>query len=124
MKLGKIFLWFFAGLICLSLISCQNDKKDDDFSGVSNLIAKRNKSRYEVAKDAAQEKNNTSKQKTDDKFNSAKSESKPTRKEISSIVLYKENVKILGSKSGRTLAKGVAYINKQGEIVKIKIVKN
>ena len=123
MKSGKIFVWFFVSLICLSLTSCKNDNKDD-FSGVSDLIASRNKSRYEVADRVAQEKNETSKQKTEDKFNSVKSSSKSKREELSSIVLYKENVKILGSKSGRTLAKGVAYINKQGEIVKIKILKN
>jgi hypothetical protein len=123
MKPEKIFLWFFASLMCLSLISCQNDKKDDDFSGVSNLIANRNKSRYEVADSAMQEKNETS-NKTNDKVNSVKSGSKSKREKLSSIVLYKENVKILGSKSGRTLAKGVAYINKQGDIVKIKILKN
>ena len=123
MKPEKIFLWFFASLMCLSLISCQNDKKDDDFSGVSTLIANRNKSRYEVADSAMQEKNETS-NKTNDKVNSVKSGSKSKREKLSSIVLYKENVKILGSKSGRTLAKGVAYINKQGDIVKIKILKN
>jgi hypothetical protein len=123
MKPVKIFLWFFVGLFCLSLTSCKNDNKDD-FSGVSDLIANRNKSRYEVADRAVQEKNETSKQKTDDKFNSVKSGSKSKREKLSSIVLYQENVKILGSKSGKTLAKGVAYINKQGDIVKIKILKN
>jgi hypothetical protein len=122
MKPVKIFLWFFVGLFCLSLTSCKNDNKDD-FSGVSDLIANRNKSRYEVADSAMQEKNETS-NKTNDKVNSVKSGSKSKREKLSSIVLYKENVKILGSKSGRTLAKGVAYINKQGDIVKIKILKN
>ncbi len=122
MKSRKIFLWFFVGLFCLSLNSCKDDNKDD-FSGVSDLIASRNKTRYEVADSAVHEKNETSK-KTNDKVNSVKSGSKSKREKLSSIVLYKENVKILGSKSGRTLAKGVAYINKQGEIVKIKILKN
>jgi len=72
MKSGKILLWFFVGLFFLSLNSCKNDNKDD-FSGVSDLIASRNKSRYAAADRAVQEKNETSKQKTDDKFNSVKS---------------------------------------------------
>ena len=123
MKAGKIFLWFFVGLICLSLTSCKNDNKDD-FSGVSDLISNRNKARYTAADRAAQEKNHTSKQEAANKFNAVQSESKSKREELSAIILYKENVKILGSKSGKTLAKGVAYINKQGEIVKIKILNN
>jgi len=121
MKTGKLFVCVLTGLVVMLLSSCQDKKQDDDFSGVGRLISSRNKARYEEAKNPAPEKKYTNQKETTYKKDSTQSESKT--EQLSSIVLYEENVKILGSNSGQTLAEGVAYINKKGEIVKIKILK-
>jgi hypothetical protein len=88
-----------------------------------------NKARYDAVeklapKEQSIDKTNVSKKNTTDNTNALKSESNSRQEKLSSITLYEEKIKILGSKSGRTLANGVAYINKKGEIVKIKILKN
>ena len=93
------------------------------------MIASRNKARYDAAeklppKEQSIDKTSVSEQNSTDKTNALKSEPDSRQEQLSSIVLYEEKIKILGSKSGRTLANGVAYINKKGEIVKIKILKN
>jgi hypothetical protein len=124
MKARKLFVYVLAILFFLILTSCEDKKKDNDFSGVSRLIADRNKARYENTEKSIPNQKPTSKKEIIKKNSTVKSESSSKEKELSSIVLYEENVKILGSKSGKTLAKGVAYINKQGQIVKLKIIKN
>ena len=42
---------------------------------------------------------------------------------FSLVVLYEKNVEIVDSSSRIALAKGVAYMNKEGQIIKIKIIK-
>ncbi len=121
MRSGKLFVCLLAGLVFMVFASCQDEKKDDDFSGVGNLISNRNKARYEEAEHSAEKKSYTSKRKITTKKDAVQSESK--KEGLSTIVLYEQRVKILASNSGKTLANGVAYINKQGEIVKIKIIK-
>ncbi len=109
-------------LICFILLfllsACRDDKeKNADYSGISELISDRNKARQEAAK-----KNSGSKS-TEEKISTGKKESDlKTEEEISPVVLYEEKVDIVGSESRRTLSKGVAYINKKGQIVKIKIL--
>jgi hypothetical protein len=110
-------------LVLFFLISgCQDDDRKNDYSGVSNLIAERNKARYEVAKNPPK-KSVTAKKRTWNKTSTSKSESNLKKEEFSSIILYEEDVEIVGSDSQKILAKGVAYINKKGQIVRIKILK-
>ncbi len=102
---------------------CQDDNGKDDYSGVSDLIADRNKARYHQA-----ERSSGKPDRPDttplEKETSSRLESEASRNEaLSSIALYEEDVEIIGSASGRSLAKGVAYINKNGQIVRIKILK-
>jgi len=119
---GHLLLYLLISLFFL-IPACKDDKDKNDYSGVSELIAERNKARYEMAKKSSK-KTSSSKKITTDKTNSAQPKKVTSKKEdISSIILYKEDVKVVGSKSGRILAKGVAYINKKGQIVKIKILK-
>ncbi len=121
MKSAPFFLCLFLCLFFL-LPACRDDKGENDYSGVGKLISERNRARHEIAKSSSQ-KNSSSKKTTANETNTVKSESTSKKKEILSIVLYEEDVEVVASKSGRTLAKGVAYINKKGQIVKIKILR-
>lgn len=101
---------------------CQDDKGTNDYSGVSDLISDRNSARYEIAENAPK-KSATSKKTSEKKIKESKPDSAERQKELMSIILYEEKVKIVGTESGRTMAKGVAYVNKKGQIVRIKILK-
>ena len=129
MRAKNCFVYLLLGFVFLIFSSCQDENENNDFSGVGKLIASRNKARYDAAeklppKEQSIDKTSVSEQNSTDKTNALKSEPDSRQEQLSSIVLYEEKIKILGSKSGRTLANGVAYINKKGEIVKIKILKN
>ncbi|MCF6248981.1 MAG: hypothetical protein L3J69_16730 [Desulfobacula sp.] len=110
------------GLVLL-ISACSDEHKKNDFSGVSDLIASRNKARYDVAKKPSQKKVVTRKKVT--RKDSIPIPSANSKKEgISSIVLYEQDIEIVGVQSGRTMAKGVAYVNKKGQIVRIKILRD
>lgn len=116
MRSGKLFYSVCLLLFFLASACTEDKEKKEDFSGVSDLISERNKARH-----VAVEK--TLPSSAEENLSISKPESDSKVEEVSSIVLYEENVNIVGSDSRRTLAKGVAYINKQGQIVKIKILK-
>ncbi len=125
MKSGIFFcsvclMFFFLAAACT-----EDKEKKEGFSGVSELISDRNKARHAaVEKFSAQDSRPKSAPKSEDEnIAIPKQESDPRAEEISSTVLYEEKVDIVVSESRRTLAKGVAYINKQGRIVRIKILK-
>ncbi|OGR27840.1 MAG: hypothetical protein A2277_21260 [Desulfobacterales bacterium RIFOXYA12_FULL_46_15] len=121
MRSGKAFC--FICFILLFLISaCQNEKADDnDYSGVSDLISGRNKARYDTAERAPVK--NTRSKPVEENIDTSRQAPDSKTEEILPIVLYEEKVDIIGSESKETLAKGVAYINKNGQIVRIKILK-
>lgn len=121
MKSGKKN-WFIIAAVFLLVSGCQDDKGENDYSGVSNLISDRNSARYEIAENEPSKSVNPKKN-TKKKVRESKPDSDEHQKELMSIILYEENVNIIGSDSGRTLAKGVAYVNKKGQIVRIKILK-
>ena len=120
MKSGKRLCWVLSGFILL--ISACNDGKDEtskkaDFSGVSNLISERNSARYDAADNPTPKQAQTRAATGKSKSASSKDE------ELATTILYEQKVNIVGSDSGRTLANGVAYINKKGQIVRIKITR-
>ncbi len=121
MKSGKFF-YFFCLLLLFLASACQDGKeKKEDYSGVSDLISERNKARHvAVEKDTVK---NTYSKSVEENISTSKPEPDPKAEDFSSIALYEEKVDIIGSDSQRTLAKGVAYVNKQGQIVRIKILK-
>ena len=121
MRSGKSFIYALFGLVFL-ISACQDEKGKGDYSGVSDLIAERNKARFEKAKNTPK-KSTTSKKRIVNKTPITKPDSNLNKEELSSIILYKEEVEIVGSDSQRILAKGVAYVNKKGQIVRIKILK-
>ena len=119
MKLGKT-LWclFFSAL----MLSACDDKKDS-FSGLSDLVKERNEIRQTISDETARKKvleKQGSKAYTKE---DAAIERVKKKSEISSIVLYEREVEVVDSFSQLPLAKGIAYLNKEGQIVKIKIIK-
>jgi hypothetical protein len=121
MKSQKKILFAMFGIFFL-ISGCQNEDQKDDYTGVSDLISERNKIRYQKSEKPLK-RIVTPKKITTNDTNAIKPESISKEEELSSIVLYEQDVEIVNSKSNQVLAKGVAYINKKGQIVKIKIVK-
>lgn len=120
MKSGRVF-GFLLLVFFLLISSCQDDKaseKKDAYSGMAELIADRNKARQEIAKNSPSKKSDTQSATT-----SKRTTAKSKTDEISTTILYEQKINVVGAESGRVLASGVAYINKQGQIVRIKITK-
>ncbi|HCY86705.1 MAG TPA: hypothetical protein DHV36_16355 [Desulfobacteraceae bacterium] len=101
------------GILCFS--ACEGDK--DQYSGLSELVAQRNEARKLIS-----DENKRTKKLTRQQDNEKRSDVVETNKNISSVVLYEKSIDIVDSESRRRLAKGVAYLNKSGQIVRIKIV--
>lgn len=107
------------GLLVLS--AC--DDKKDGFSGLSNLVEERSEVRQ-----ALSDKNSRQKALERQQLNA---DSKPAvvlgkekkKREISPIVLYERDVEVVDSSNRMALAKGIAYLNKEGQIVKITITR-
>ncbi len=92
----------------------ENDK--NDYSGVGKLISDRNKARIKKASSNAQEKNDSSPYSPEDK------EPKKPEKRYSGMT-FEEEVKIVSIRSGETIAKATAYLDKSGKLVTIRIRK-
>lgn len=120
MKSEKKLLFIILSAFFL-ISGCQDDKGKNDYSGVSDLISERNAARHEIAGNAP--KKSVRSKNIEKKVTELQPDSDEHQKELMSIILYEEKVKIVGSDSGRTLANGVAYVNKKGQIVRIKITK-
>jgi hypothetical protein len=119
MKSGRIVLLLVLSVTFL-ISACQDksDEKKGTFSGVSDLIADRNKARYDVAENPPEKRTRT------EKVTSSRTKTREEKKEeLATAILYEQQIKVVGSDSGRTLASGIAYINKKGQIVRIKITK-
>ena len=120
MKSGRVWLVFLLSLFFL-ISACQDkggdQKEKGTFSGMSDLIAERNQARYDVAENPPAKK----KVKTQAASKTRTAEAK--KEALATAILYEQKIKVVGSESGRTLASGVAYVNKKGQIVRIKITK-
>ena len=112
------FLIFFMGV----LPACKGE--DDNYAGVGKLIADRNKMRYHLAEESG---NNEGKAELLNENNNSvpKDVSKKVthKKELSTNVLDETKIVIVDSSSGAPLGQGIAYVDKKGEIVKIKLAK-
>ena len=120
MKSGKIFVCLFLSLFLL-ISGCSEEKEKGDYSGVSGLIAERNRARYDAAENSSSKKQVVKKQAAGQSRPSVQNPESKKKKVISSVVLYEQKIEIVGVESGKRMAKGIAYINKQGQIVRIKI---
>lgn len=111
-----------CSFLCLILIAACDDKKDG-YSGLADLVAERNQARQSLSEQTVRKKN----LERQDAKNTLKEDTaivRPSKKEeISSIVLYEKQIEVVDSSSQMAIAKGIAYLNKEGQIVKIKILK-
>jgi len=120
MKAGNFVLYAFLSILFL-VVACSNEKPGD-FKKVGELISDRNSARYSFAGNkrskskskVIQEKAQPSAKK--DKIETAKGQT-------SSAGLVEEKIQIIGASSKKPLAKGLAYLNENGQIVRIKIFK-
>ena len=104
-------LFFF---ICSS---CE-DKKED-YSGLSELVAQRHKARQSLSGKTS-DPSDSSPDIQDERGGTGTKK----KEDLTSNTLYSKEVEIVDSSSGTSLGRGVAYLNKEGDIVKIKIRKN
>lgn len=101
--------------LCL-VLSCDSEK--DQYAGLGEMVAERQEVRKSIAEENARKKDQ-------DSFweDQGSSDMMADRKEeaVSSVVVYEKQIEILDSDSKLPLAKGVAYMNKSGQIVRIKV---
>jgi len=114
MKFWKVLSCLFYGTLMLS--AC--DDKKEDFSGLSNLVAERNEVRQVISDETARKKVAEKQGLKDTPKDVVKK-----KEEISSVVVYERDIEVLDSSSRMSLAKGIAYLNKEGQIVRIKIIR-
>lgn len=119
MKMGHVVWVLF---LCAVILSGCDDKKDG-FSGLSDMVAQRNEARQSISDKNAREKSLAKKDAKVDNKKDATLERMKTTEEISAVVVYERDIEVVDSSSRMALAKGVAYLNKKGQIVKIKIIK-
>ncbi len=119
MNSGKFLSCLF--IIVLVLSAC--DDKKDGFSGLADLVKERQGIRQTLSNETARKKaleNQGAKvaSKEDAVIDRVKK-----KEEVSAVVLYERDIEVVDSFSQQPLAKGIAYLNKEGQIVKIKIIK-
>ncbi len=107
-------------IVALTTVSCGNDEKDD-FSGVGKLIAERNKMRYHIADQSEDPKTKAAQNQTGGVTPGRTEEKKIQDQKLSTMALDEKQIIIVDSSSGTPLGRGVAYVNKQGEIIRIKL---
>ena len=119
MKSGIVLLSTFLLVVLIS--GCDDGK--DDYSGFSELVAQRNEARKSISGQNAK-KSKSDPKTLDHGAKEAGSTAKSKQKEsVSSIVLYERKIDIIDTSSNVQLAKGIAYLNKEGQIVRIKVIK-
>ncbi len=116
MRLG---LFVITALVGTTLTACDSEK--DQYSGLSELVAERNEVRRGISDDNIRKKKKTAGGHSETNDFDSLSDYSP-KEEISTVVLYEKPIDIVDSESRIPLAKGVAYMNKRGQIVRIKII--
>ena len=119
MKMGSAFLGFFISMVLL----CGCDDKKDGFAALSGMVGERNEIRQAISEKTAREKSlDKQNLKAGDKEDTAIGGMKNTQA-VSPGVVYERDIEVVDSSSRMALAKGIAYLNKDGQIVKIKIIR-
>lgn len=112
--------WIFVAISVIGLslfLAC--DKEKDQYAGLSDLVADRQEVRKTISEETAQKKKleNFLKDHQEDSDLASLEE----KEVISPVVVYEKQIEILDSESKIPLAKGVAFMNKSGQIVRIKV---
>ncbi len=118
----RLVIFIFAIVFTVMVAGCEGDK--ESFSGLSDLVAKRTEVRQTISKQAGQGKKGNIQPQTYGLKDSKTLPHKVSDEAISVAILYEKEIEIVDSQSGISLAKGRAYMNKQGRIIKIKILSN
>jgi len=104
------------------LLTACDDRKDE-YSGLADLVAERNEARKSLSEQTVRKKNLDRQDAKDGLKEDTAIVRSLKKEEISSVVLYEKQIEVVDSSSRMAIAKGVAYMNKEGQIVKIKILK-
>ena len=120
----RFFLISFLVFFMAVLPSCKGED-NNNYSGVGKLIADRNKMRKQLAGEAGNNKDDngdfgSSNQKINSDAGYA-SENVGSKPQLSTNVLAEKKIVIMDAASGKPLGQGVAYVDQQGNIVKIKL---
>ena len=110
--------WFVVCISVLCLLSAC-DRKEDQYAGLSDLVTDRQEVRKTISEENAQKKKLEKVLKNDQSDSNLSSSD--AEEVISPVVVYEKQIEILDSASKIPLAKGVAFMNKSGQIVKIKV---
>ena len=105
--------------------ACDNDK--EHYSGLSELVAERNEARRTISKKSQRNKTSAGQSGVQDenRIDAGDITGKtPATDEMAGGILYEKRIEIVDSQSGMPLAKGVAFLDKKGRIVRIKLVKD
>lgn len=113
--LGSIGVWMLPVFV-LSVCAC--NEKEDPYSDLSRLVAERNEARKAIARER--------KLMEKDAPGAIQSKKKgvPKKGDVATVALVERKVSITDSNSGTVMARGVAYLDKSGKIVRIKIIKD
>lgn len=106
--------------LCVVMLSGCDDKKDG-FSGLSDMVGQRNEARRLITDENVRKNSLENQEANTGNKDDAIERIKTT--EVSPVVVYERDIEVVDSSSRMALAKGVAYLNKEGQIVKIKIIK-
>lgn len=105
----KIAVYFGCLWMLIVLAAC--DEKEDPYPGFSSLVAER----HELRKSISKERQGETAQSKDTR------EAKEEKTEKPSAVVYERQIQIIDTASGKAIAKGVANVNKEGKITRIRI---
>lgn len=120
MKVKKIRLALLFFVFALILVTGCNkeEEKDDPYSTVSNMIAERNKARFSrVAQDSSSKRAVGNEPVLSDEIPPA---AQSERAKLPGITI-EENIKIVSERSGKTIGTGIAYLDKSGKIITIRV---
>ncbi len=113
----------FSVFLMLACAGCNDDS--EKFSGVSKLIAQRHQARLDHAgQEAAQQATQAGGKDSGGKAlpgSTGENTGKTPDTRYALEELYQKEVEIIDSSNGTSLAKGLATVDKHGQIIKIKI---
>ncbi|MCA1792478.1 MAG: hypothetical protein ABR534_01780 [Desulfotignum sp.] len=100
---------FWIGCLGIFFLLNACEDKKDPYPGFSKMVGERQEVRESISKQKQSEKNQVSD--VQDK--------KEEKSDAASTVIKERQIEIIDSVSGETIAKGVAYVDKDGKITRV-----